>query len=87
MPLYPQQIREATGARPLTVIPAGRAGVRAVCTNSRQISSGCLFVALRGERFDGHDFLAEAAAGRRGGRAGREAARRSAAGPAPAAGP
>ncbi len=44
-----QQIREATGARPLTVIPAGAADVRAVCTNSREISGGSLFVALRGE--------------------------------------
>jgi UDP-N-acetylmuramoyl-tripeptide--D-alanyl-D-alanine ligase len=57
-----QQIREATGARPLTAIPAGVC-VQSVCTNSKEISSGSLFIALRGERFDGHDFLAEVAAG------------------------
>lgn len=34
----------------------------AVSTDSRGIRKGELFVALRGERFDGHDFLASAAA-------------------------
>lgn len=33
-----------------------------VSTDSRSIRRGDLFVALRGERFDGHDFLAEVAA-------------------------
>jgi UDP-N-acetylmuramoyl-tripeptide--D-alanyl-D-alanine ligase len=37
--------------------------VDAGCTHSRAIGRGELFVALRGERFDGHDFLS-AAAGR-----------------------
>jgi len=32
-----------------------------VCSDSRQVRAGCLFVALRGERFDGHAFVAEAA--------------------------
>ena len=31
-----------------------------VCTDSRQLRAGDVFVALRGERFDGHDFVAEA---------------------------
>ena len=36
-----------------------------VSCDSRRIGAGELFIALRGERFDGHDFLAEAqAAGR-----------------------
>jgi UDP-N-acetylmuramoyl-tripeptide--D-alanyl-D-alanine ligase len=34
-----------------------------VSTDSRALKPGDLFVALRGERFDGHDFLAAAAAG------------------------
>jgi len=33
-----------------------------VCTDSRTLKSGDLFVALRGERYDGHDFVAQAAA-------------------------
>ncbi|MEE4251261.1 MAG: UDP-N-acetylmuramoyl-tripeptide--D-alanyl-D-alanine ligase [Alcanivoracaceae bacterium] len=32
-----------------------------VCTDTRDIRSGDLFVALRGERFDGQDFIADAA--------------------------
>jgi UDP-N-acetylmuramoyl-tripeptide--D-alanyl-D-alanine ligase len=32
-----------------------------LCTDSRQVETGDLFVALAGERFDGHAFLAEAA--------------------------
>ncbi len=35
--------------------------VRRVCTDSRQTQAGDLFFALPGERFDGHDFLREAA--------------------------
>ena len=31
-----------------------------VCSDSRQVRPGCLFVALLGERFDGHAFVADA---------------------------
>ena len=34
--------------------------VRDVSTDSRRITDGCLFVALRGERFDGHQFVRDA---------------------------
>jgi UDP-N-acetylmuramoyl-tripeptide--D-alanyl-D-alanine ligase len=37
--------------------------VRAVCTDSRRVRPGDLFVALRGERFDGDAFAAQALAG------------------------
>ncbi|MDH7516020.1 MAG: UDP-N-acetylmuramoyl-tripeptide--D-alanyl-D-alanine ligase [Bacteroidota bacterium] len=40
----------------------GRA-IRGVCTDSRVIRSGEVFLALRGERFDGHDFIPQAVAG------------------------
>ncbi len=33
-----------------------------VCTDSRTLKKGDLFVALRGEKYDGHDFVAQAAA-------------------------
>ncbi len=33
-----------------------------VCTDSRQVRTGDLFVALRGQRFDGHDYVASALA-------------------------
>ena len=32
--------------------------VSSVVTDSRKIEPGCLFVALKGPRFDGHDFVA-----------------------------
>ena len=31
--------------------------VNGLCTDSRAVTPGCVFVALRGERFDAHDFL------------------------------
>ncbi|MGH8744795.1 MAG: Mur ligase domain-containing protein [Burkholderiales bacterium] len=34
----------------------------AVSTDSRNTASGDLFVALRGERFDGHDYIGAARA-------------------------
>lgn len=37
-------------------------GVRRVHTDTRSLQAGDLFVALRGERFDGHDFLGHLAA-------------------------
>ena len=41
-------------------LPLGSAPLTAVSTDTRHIVSGDLFVALAGERFDAHDFLAEA---------------------------
>jgi len=38
----------------------GAVRIDAVCTDSRALSPGCLFVALRGERFDAHDFVGQA---------------------------
>ncbi|MFN3843602.1 MAG: UDP-N-acetylmuramoyl-tripeptide--D-alanyl-D-alanine ligase [Rehaibacterium terrae] len=37
-------------------------GIAAVSTDTRTLAPGSLYVALRGERFDGHDFCVEAAA-------------------------
>lgn len=34
--------------------------VDSVCTDTRNITPGCLFIALSGERFDGHDFVEQA---------------------------
>jgi UDP-N-acetylmuramoyl-tripeptide--D-alanyl-D-alanine ligase len=48
----------ATGGRYLGVPPAAVSGIS---TDTRAIAPGSAFVALRGERFDGHDFLPEAA--------------------------
>ena len=50
-----------SGARLLSGDPMAMAG--RVCTDTRQITPGCLFVALRGEHFDAHDFVDQAATG------------------------
>ncbi len=52
------QVVEATGARRVQ----GSAGgpFQVVCTDTRQLTPGCLFVALIGERYDAHDFLKDA---------------------------
>ncbi|MBR1750714.1 MAG: UDP-N-acetylmuramoyl-tripeptide--D-alanyl-D-alanine ligase [Ruminococcus sp.] len=34
--------------------------VSSVCTDTRAIKAGCVFIALKGENFDGHDFAAQA---------------------------
>lgn len=36
--------------------------VENICTDSKQVKTGDLFVAIKGERFDGHDFVNEVAA-------------------------
>jgi UDP-N-acetylmuramoyl-tripeptide--D-alanyl-D-alanine ligase len=43
-------------------MPDGSREFSAVCTDTRAITPNCLFVALRGERFDAHDFVAQAVA-------------------------
>ncbi|KAB0671276.1 UDP-N-acetylmuramoyl-tripeptide--D-alanyl-D-alanine ligase [Oryzomonas sagensis] len=53
------EIAAATGGR---IIGSAGTGVSAVSTDSRTVAPGELFVPLRGDRFDGHDFIAEVAA-------------------------
>lgn len=43
-------------------LPAGSTSLRAISTDTRAIQAGDCFVALAGERFDAHDFLADAVA-------------------------
>ena len=40
--------------------PAGPARIAGVSNDSRSLGAGCVYVALRGARFDGHAFLDEA---------------------------
>lgn len=39
---------------------AGQENITHISTDSRDITPGCLFVCIEGERFDGHDFAAQA---------------------------
>ncbi|HEY9722708.1 MAG TPA: UDP-N-acetylmuramoyl-tripeptide--D-alanyl-D-alanine ligase [Oscillatoriaceae cyanobacterium] len=55
------EILAATGARLSGTLP-GHTRFEAVVTDSRALTPGCLFVCLRGERFDGHTFAEQALA-------------------------
>lgn len=56
-----EELKAITGGRWL-VAPGSRGGVVGVSTDSRTLEPGELFVALQGERLDGHDFVTQAAA-------------------------
>lgn len=62
-PLTLLQIRRAVGGNALTAIPADVPPIHAVCTDTRRMEKSSLFIALRGEKFDGNDFIPQAAAG------------------------
>ena len=63
-PLTIQQIRQAVRGKFLAPQPEEwPQSILSVCTDTRRIEAGSLFVALRGENFDGHNFLPQAAGG------------------------
>jgi UDP-N-acetylmuramoyl-tripeptide--D-alanyl-D-alanine ligase len=55
-----REVREALGVAPVDA--AARAVFAGVSTDSRKIEAGDLYVALVGDRFDGHDFVEDALA-------------------------
>ncbi|MFW5967328.1 MAG: UDP-N-acetylmuramoyl-tripeptide--D-alanyl-D-alanine ligase [Persicimonas sp.] len=55
-----ERIAAATGGRICGADAAQDRTPRSVCSDTRKLEAGELFVALRGARFDGHDFLDEA---------------------------
>lgn len=50
----------SANAMPAEIHGDSRTGFSSVSTDSRTLSDGALFVALSGERFDGHDYVARA---------------------------
>lgn len=56
-PLLLSQIAQFTRAKLNTELHGDDAAIARVVTDSRKLQPGDLFIALRGEHFDGHDFL------------------------------
>ena len=61
-PLALENVLTGAGAVPRGELPATTTFAR-IERDARQMQPGDLFIALRGERFDGHDFVGDAAAG------------------------
>jgi UDP-N-acetylmuramoyl-tripeptide--D-alanyl-D-alanine ligase len=57
MQLTLEQLSQWLGQPVVSPTPAATVALRGVTTDSRAVATGNLFVALRGERFDAHDFL------------------------------
>src|SRR3954468_8750066 len=60
-PLSIQEIRQAVGGKALSPFPQTAPLITSVSTDTRRMEPGCLFVALRGDKFDAHNFLPDAA--------------------------
>lgn len=60
IPMTLAEVAAAVGGR--IAAGDGATPIRAVTTDSRRVPPGALFVALQGDRFDAHDFVAQAAA-------------------------
>ena len=56
--MIPLKFKEAAAAVKSTTELCG--SFDGVCTDTRKITQGCLFVAIKGENFDGHDFAKKA---------------------------
>lgn len=58
IPVSLQTLAEVLSAEPI----GADCQIVEVTTDTRKVTAGCLFVALKGERFDAHDFAADAVA-------------------------
>ena len=54
------RIADALAKEGVGKLPRGSAATTGITTDTRKIAKGNVFVALKGERFDAHDFLADA---------------------------
>lgn len=62
-PIPLQEVRRAVAGRSTEALPREGPFINAVCTDTRDLKQDSLFVALKGDRFDAHEFLDIAAAG------------------------
>lgn len=58
-----KRLADAIGADCQSLESAGKIFVDSVCIDTRKLSPGCLYVAIKGERFDGHSFISQAIEG------------------------
>lgn len=56
------KLAEITAAKPINLSDAAILAIASITTDTRNINLGDVFVALRGENFDGHEFVTEAIA-------------------------
>ncbi len=56
-----QELQAALGGELAEIVGSAAQRFSPIVTDSRRISSGCVFIAIRGAKFDGHDFVLEAA--------------------------
>src|SRR4051812_49081212 len=61
-PRWIAQSLQSLGVPPLTSGKDLDLPFSQISTDSRKITPGCLFVALKGEKFDAHEFIAQAVA-------------------------
>src|SRR5258706_10059268 len=62
-PLSIHDVRNAVSGKALNPLPNFFPPVSAICTDTRAMSPASVFVAIKGEKHDAHQFLAQAAAG------------------------
>jgi UDP-N-acetylmuramoyl-tripeptide--D-alanyl-D-alanine ligase len=62
-PLSILDVRNAVAGKAVTVIPQDFPPIVEICTDTRKMAKSSLFVALKGEKYDGAQFLAQAQAG------------------------
>lgn len=54
--IFVSEMARVTGGRPV----GADSEVRTITTDSRSVEPGAMFIAIRGERFDGHDYIQQA---------------------------
>jgi UDP-N-acetylmuramoyl-tripeptide--D-alanyl-D-alanine ligase len=60
-PLTIHQIRQAVSGRALSALPKDAPAIKSVVSDSRHVEPFSLFIAIKGEKHDGHDHLSDAA--------------------------
>jgi UDP-N-acetylmuramoyl-tripeptide--D-alanyl-D-alanine ligase len=62
-PLSINDVRAAVSGKAITPLPDGIPPIAAICTDTRKMAPASLFVAIKGDSYDAHQFLTQAAAG------------------------